>query len=229
MTHLKQQRRGFTLVELAAVLSVGTVLFSLASPAIQTAREAARRNACKNRLKQIGLAIHNYSAVHRRIPPGWTGHHTVAGAEGRYGWSTMITPFLDNAKIYRQINFSDQQPQSFKLTQTGLSVFRCPSDSTEVQNPLRGNFGTSNYSANFGSIAPPRWLDAGLSAHWPGQAATFPRTDGICWWNSGCRFRDITDGTSNTLMAGERSVASAAGIWMGVRGNHYESDQVTDC
>ena len=229
MTHLKQQRRGLTLVELAAVLSVGTVLFSLASPAIQTARETARRSACKNRLKQIGLAMHNYHEVHRSFPPGWTGHHTVAGTEGRYGWSTMITPFLDNAKIYRQINFSDQQPQSIKLTQTGLSVFRCPSDTTEAQNSLRGNFGTSNYSANFGSTAPPRWLDAGLSAHWPGQAATFSKADGICWWNSRCRIRDIKDGTSNTLMAGERSVASAAGIWMGVRGNNYESDQVTDC
>jgi len=229
MTHPKKQRLGFTMVELAAVLSVGTVLLSLASPTIQTAREASRQSACKNKLKQIGLAMHNYHDVHGTFPPGWTGHHRFAGTEGRYGWSTMITPFLDESQIYRQIDFEDQQPRLSKLTQTGLPAFRCPSDTTEVLNPLRGNFGTSNYSANFGSSAPPRWLDAGLSANWPGQAATLRKTDGICWWNSGCRSRDIIDGTSNTLMVGERSVASAAGIWMGVRGNNFESDQVTDC
>jgi prepilin-type N-terminal cleavage/methylation domain-containing protein/prepilin-type processing-associated H-X9-DG protein len=229
MTHLRKQRRGFTLIELAAVLTVSTVLFSLASPAIQSARETARRSACKKKLKQIGLAIHNYSDVYRRFPPGWTGHHAVAGAEGRYGWSIMLTPLLGNAEIYEQINFEDQKQRRSKVTQTGLPAFRCPSDTTEVLNPLRGNFGTSNYSANFGSTAPPRWLDAGMSANWPGQAATLRKTDGICWWNSGCRFRDIMDGTSNTLMVGERSVASAAGIWMGVRGNNFESDQVTDC
>ena len=230
MTHLKKQRRGFTLVELAAVLSVGTVLFSLASPAIQTARGAARRSACKNKLNQIGLAMHNYLDVHRCFPPGWTGHHAVAGTEGRYGWSMSLTPFVvDEVDVYKQINFEDQRPRLSEVTQTGLPAFRCPSDTTEVLNPLRGNFGTSNYSANFGSTAPPRWLHAGMSAHWPGQAATLPKTDGICWWNSNCRIRTIMDGTSNTLMVGERSVASAAGIWMGVRGNNFESDQVTDC
>ena len=236
MTHPKKQRLGFTMVELAAVLSVSTVLFSLASPAIQTAREASRQGACKNKLKQIGLAMRNYHDVCGCFPPGWTGHHPLAGTEGRYGWSMLLTPFVHKVDFYKQINFEDQKPHLSKVTQTGLPVFRCPSDTTEVLNPLRGNFGTSNYSANFGSSAPPRWLDAGLSEHWPGQAMTPTGSTlssrggmGICWWNSRCSYRGIKDGASNTFMIGERSVASAAGIWMGVRGNNYESDQVTDC
>jgi type II secretory pathway pseudopilin PulG len=230
MTHLKLKHRpGFTLVELVTVVFVITTLLVLLAPAIHQAQQDARRDACKNNLKQVGLAMHNYHDTHLCFPPGWTGHHPTAGEEGRYGWGMFLTPFLDQASVYSQVNFKDQQPYKAKVTQTALPVFRCPADTTEVLNSFRGGFGTSNYSANFGSVAPPRWLDAGLSSNWPGQPPTPQKTDGICWWNSNCKLRNITDGSSNTLHVGERSVASAAGIWMGVRGNNYESDQVTDC
>ena len=230
MTHLKlKHRSGFTLVELVTVVFVITVLLVLLAPSIHQAQQDARRDACKNNLKQIGLAMHNYHDTHKCFPPGWTGHHPYAGDDGRYGWAMFLTPSLGQASVYSQINFRDQQPRQAFVTQTAIPVFRCPSDTMEARNPLRGNFGTSNYSANFGTVAPPRWLDASLSSHWPGQAPTPIKTDGICWWNSNCRIRDITGGSAYTLNVGERSVASAAGIWMGVRGNNFESDLVTDC
>lgn len=230
MTHLKLKHRpGFTLVELVTVVFVITTLLVLLAPSIHRAQQAARLDACKFHLKQIGLAMHNYHETHSCFPPGWTARHPFAGEEGRYGWGMFLTPYLDEIQIYEAAEFRDQQPSTVKATRSALAVFRCPSDTMEAQNPLRGNFGTSNYSANFGSVAAPRWLDAGLSSNWPGRSPTPVKTDGICWWNSSCRFRDITDGSSNTLNVGERSVAGAAGIWMGVRGNNYESDQVTDC
>lgn len=227
--HLRRHRRGFTLVELVTVVFVITTLLVLVAPSIHQAQQAARLEACRNNLKQIGLAMHNYHDAHKCFPPGWTGHHRQAGEDGRYGWAMFLTPYLDEGRLYNEVDFEDQQPRLAKVTQTPLPVFRCPSDTTEVLNPLRGKFGTSNYSANFGIAAPPRWLDADLSSHWPGQAPTPQKTDGICWWNSNCKLRDIIDGSSNTILVGERSVASSAGIWMGVRGNNYESDQVTDC
>ncbi|MDA0591412.1 MAG: DUF1559 domain-containing protein [Planctomycetota bacterium] len=230
MTHPRSQiRPGFTLVELVTVVFVVTILLVLLAPSIQKAQQDARLDTCKYHLKQIGLALHNYNDVHATMPPAWTGHHPGPGEGGRYGWSMFLTPYVDEGPIYNRVDFNDQKPGQAQETRTALTVFRCPSDTTAAQNSMRGGFGTSNYSGNFGMVAAPRWLASGLSTNWPGQAPTPIRTDGIFWLNSSCRFRDITDGSSNTFMVGERAVSSAAGIWMGVRGNNFESDQVTDC
>lgn len=224
------RRRGFTIVELLTVIFVVTVLLALVAPSIHQAQRDARRDKCKNNLKQIGLAMHNYHDVYGSFPPGWTNHHRLPGKGGRYGWSLVLTPFLEEFTLYEQVDFLNQDPwEALEVTQAALPIFRCPADSTRPLNPMRGNFGTSNYSGNFGTIAPPRWLEPGLSANWIGQPPTPDRTNGILWWNSNCGMRHITDGTSNTIMIGERSVQGAAGIWMGVRGNNFESDLVTDC
>lgn len=225
---LTKRPRGFSLVELITAFFVLTILLALIAPAMQQARSDARRDQCKNNLKQIGIAMHNYHDVHNCMPPAWTNHTPHAGDKARYGWSMALAPFLDQIAVYDQADFSNQNPRAYKATQSALAIYRCPSDTTEALNPLRGKYGTSNYSANFGTTAPPRWLGSGMSANWPGQAPTLLMTDGMCWYNSCCRFRDVTDGTSYTLLVGERSIASGAGIWMGVRGNNYESDLTTD-
>ena len=225
---LKKRRRGFSLVDLITAFFVVTILLALVAPAMQQARSDARKERCTYNLKQIGVAMHNYHEVHNCLPPAWTNHTPHAGNKGRYGWGMALTPFMDQETIYLQCDFGKQDPQAYEATQTRLAVYRCPSDTTADLNPLRGKFGTSNYSANFGTAAPPRWLGSGMSSNWPGQAPTLQATDGMCWYNSCCRFRDVTDGLTYTLLAGERSIASVSGIWMGVRGNNYESDQVTD-
>jgi prepilin-type N-terminal cleavage/methylation domain-containing protein len=224
----KKSRRGFTLVELVAVASIGTVLISLASPAIQQAKEAARRAQCKNNLKQIGLAIHNYQEVFGTFAPGWTNHTPHAGPGPRFGWSASILPFLDQAPLYNEMDWNSPAKTSRELVETAIPTYHCPSDTSPATNPLRGGFGASNYSGNFGTVAPPRWLAGGMNPAWAGEPATPTNADGIFWYNSSVRFRDCKDGASNIIFVGERCVSSGAGIWMGVRGNNFENDVVLD-
>lgn len=228
MTHSRPPR-GYTLTELLVAISLIVVLLTLCLPAIQHARQDARQTQCQNNLKQLGLALHNYHDAARTFPPGWTQHHPQAGPETRFGWAVFILPYLDQVVIYKRLNFQTQQPEPLALFQTRLAVYRCPTDPTADLNSQRGDFGTMNYSANFGPVAPPRWLHNGLSAFWPGQAPTPSTTFGLAFLNSLVRVSDIRDGTSNTILIGERSATSGAAIWMGVRGNEFENDQVTDC
>ena len=136
---------------------------------------------------------------------------------------------MDQAPLYNRLDFATQRAEPLDQFQIRLAVYRCPNDPTEDVNSQRGDFGTMNYSLNFGPVAPPRWLHNGLTALWPGQAPTLTETKGLAFLNSRVRFADVTDGTSQTLLAGERSAIGGAAIWMGVRGNEFENDQVTDC
>lgn len=229
-------RRGFTIVELAAVATVGTVLMSLFAPAFQEAREAARRSVCKNNLKQLGLGFHNYHDTYGTFPPGWTNHTPNAGEQWRFGWGASLLPFLDQVRLYRELNFEQPTMTERKVLETALPVYRCPSDLTPVLNPLRGGYAASNYSGSFGMAAIPRLLPGGMNPGWPGEVSTptsedweFIATSGILWCNSHVRVRDCPDGLTYTLMAGERCLTSGSGIWAGVRGNEYENDVVSDC
>jgi prepilin-type N-terminal cleavage/methylation domain-containing protein/prepilin-type processing-associated H-X9-DG protein len=221
--------RGFTLMELLIVIAMIAVLLTLCLPAVQHARDEARKTQCQNHLKQMGLALHNYHDATKTFPPGWTQYHPQPGTETRFGWAVFISPYLDQAPLYKQLDFQTQRPEPLNLFQTRIAVYRCPEDPTDDLNSQRGGFGTMNYSGNFGPVAPPRWLHNGLTEFWPGQAATLAETNGLFFLNSAVRLRDITDGTANTILLGERSAQGGAAIWMGVRGNEFETDQVTDC
>ena len=225
----QSRSRGFTLLELLVVIAIITVLLTLCLPAIQKARADARLTQCQNNLKQFGLAFHNYHDVTNTFPPGWTQHHPQPGPQTRYGWATLILPYIDQAPLYKRLDFSTQRAEPLEQFQTRLPVYRCPNDPTDDVNSQRGNFGTMNYSVNFGPVAPPRWLHNALTESWPGQAPTPTETNGLAFLNSMVRLASIRDGTSNTLLIGERSAIGHAAIWMGVRGNEFESDQVTDC
>ncbi len=221
--------RGFTLIELLVVMALIVVISALCLPAVQKARDAARRTQCQNNLKQFGLALHNYHDSMKTLPPGWTQHHPQPGPETRFGWATFVLPYMDQIPLYRRLDFRTQRPVPLELFQMVIPVFRCSEDPTSRTNSVRGDFGTLNYSANFGPVAPPRWIDGGLDEFWPGSSPTPEKTDGLAFLNSRVRFADVTDGTSQTLLVGERSASSGAAIWMGVRGNDFETDQVTDC
>ena len=225
----QSRSRGFTLLELLVVIAIITVLLTLCLPAIQKARADARLTQCQNNMKQLGLALHNYHDACKTFPPGWTQHHPQPGPQTRYGWATLILPFIDQAPLYKRLDFSTQRAEPIDQFQSRLAAYRCPNDATDDVNSQRGNFGTMNYSVNFGPVAPPRLIENGLAEFWPGQLPTPLKTNGLAYLNSKIGVRDILDGTSNTFLIGERSAIGSAAIWMGVRSNEFETDQVTDC
>lgn len=222
------KNRGFTLIELLVVIAVIGILIALLLPAVQQAREAARRTQCRNHLKQIGLALHNYHDVFSVFPAGqyfcvpgtncqgWANH--VYG----WGWSTSILPYMEQGPLFSQLDMespmSDAGAGTFAnpgsssnrvLIKSRLSAFHCPSDAT--RHDLRpaancpasgtggadacGSIATSNYVVNGGAFT---------GFHSPQQAAYTPlRANGVFGRDSRIRIRDILDGTSNTVLAGE--------------------------
>ncbi len=217
MVHtLRGSKRGFTLIELLVVIAIIAILIALLLPAVQQAREAARRSQCKNNLKQIGLALHNYHDVHRTFPSGWiavengrqNAHEGVSGA----GWGVMILPLLDQAPLYGQFvpSVAINDPRNAGFINTPLTVFQCPSDPKpdtwhimqEGTSTRLAELPTANYVGSFGT----QELDGCENA--PGTAPV--RSNGQCigdgpfYHNSKVQIRDITDGTSSTLLVGER-------------------------
>jgi prepilin-type processing-associated H-X9-DG protein len=225
-----RQPAGFSRVDLLAVLAVAALAAGLLPAAIQQTREGARRIQCRDNLRLIGIACHNYHDTYSRFPPGWFECRRASDSHGAYGWQTRILSFVDYLALYRRVNFNaSMPPEPTTDLKTAIAAYRCPSDPTEVTNRMRSNFGTSNYSGNYGSIAAPRWAPGPLAQFWPGAVVSLHEPNGILVGNVCIRVRDIADGTANTFFAGERSVKSAAGIWPGLTSSQNETDQVTDC
>lgn len=206
---LKQAKKGFTLIELLVVIAIIAILIALLLPAVQQAREAARRSTCKNSLKQIGLAIHNYHDVHKTFPPGVVAGPAPGVAAGGvasncFAWSTMVLPFLDQAPLYKRFNYNvqlDSAGNAPALASTILTAYRCASDvGPEQADPAVGFFttsatttaGTSNYIGNFGVGRP--------------VATPTNYFQGIFGTNSRVRIQDIKDGTTNVMFVGERKM-----------------------
>ncbi|MBI5760741.1 MAG: DUF1559 domain-containing protein [Planctomycetales bacterium] len=226
-------KRGFTFIELLLVLAIVAVGLTLTLPVVYQSAQDARRNQCKNNLKRIGLALHNYHDTFRVFPPGWVSSDGAPGTGARMGWQTFILPYVDQVPLSRQINFnlppSELDGKPLKLFQTVISGYRCPSDTTPETNSLRNGYGTSNYSGNYGHVPPPRLRPLGLSDFWPGAVAAPMQSRGLFARNSSVGMRHILDGTSNTIMVGERCFTSGSGIWAGVSDNAHEDDALTDC
>jgi len=185
---------GFTLVELLVVIAIIGILIALLLPAVQAAREAARRMQCTNNLKQIALAMHTYHDTLRIFPPG-----SVRVPQG-HTWYTFVLPFIEQRPLYDQVDPRGQQipataPSDGPLV-TQLGIYRCPSDSGKAINKWYGNYPTVNYVASRAMFNAP-----GNSMNWP----------------LSLRIRDILDGLSNTFLISERGLAerSTAGIWSG--------------
>jgi hypothetical protein len=229
------------MIETLVVLAIIILSIAILAPAIQKSRGQRNRNICMLNLRMIGLAMHNYYDTLIVFPPGWVAHDATPENGPRFGWPSMMLLMLDQREVMDQIfddrgfdkpmqtmHVGDPRDGSHYL-QTDIDVFRCPADTTDKTNPIRGNYGTSNYSGNHGDQSLPRWVAGRRGVAWPGQVETPRKPNGIFYWNSSVRERDVSDGYSNTIFVGERCSTSAAGIWPGVGSNEFENDAVTDC
>lgn len=188
--------RGFTIIELLVVIAIIAVLIALLLPAVQQAREAARRVQCRNHLKQMALAVHNYVDVATVLPPSACLDTTVTqtGNNGSWGVHGRILPFLDQGNLYNSVNLT--QPWDFQSAIHGLKipVYACPSDrgSDTARDPGNGKvtlFPTS-YGFNFGT-----WFIYDPVTGRGGDGAFYP--------NARLRMAAFTDGASNTLLTSE--------------------------
>lgn len=192
----RQLKRGFTLIELLVVIAIIAILVALLLPAVQQAREAARRTQCKNNLKQLGLAIHNYIDVATVLPPSAciNPDNTDTGNNGSWGVHGRILPFLDQGNLYNVVDLT--VAWDFQQAISGLKIpgYACPSDprSDEARDPGAGRpilFPTT-YGFNFGT-----WFIYDPNTGRGGDGAFFP--------NAKLRIAAFTDGTSNTLLTAE--------------------------
>ncbi len=215
-------RRAFTLIELLVVIAIIAILIALLLPAVQQAREAARRTQCKNHMKQFGLAFHNYHDAHKRFPMSYVagGLAPTASQDVDFNWSyaTMLLPYIDQAPLYNQLNpgVAPRVPRSStnmtnindygtanagtpeSLVRSIIPIMVCPSASGAPLNKYQTNLATMMYGANnqiMQSGSPP------------------PATP----------IQDIKDGTSNTFLMGEKALMdrpfpAIGGTWAAARG-----------
>lgn len=209
-----ERTKGFTLIELLVVIAIIAVLVSLLLPAVQQAREAARRSQCKNNLKQIGLALHNYHGVHRVFPPGnvvrnMASNNCIAGdrtgmtpASHGASWTVMILPYIEETALYLKFDtggFFDYRASTNTVANRPLQrrpmpKFWCPSSDLSGS----GYIGNHYYGISGGGASPQCSSSGGYSNF----------TGGTMFINSSIGMKHLTDGTTNIFLVGEQSANS---------------------
>jgi prepilin-type N-terminal cleavage/methylation domain-containing protein/prepilin-type processing-associated H-X9-DG protein len=199
----RHEQAGFTLIELLVVIAIIAVLISLLLPAVQSAREAARRAQCANNLKQIGLAMHNYVSAHNAFPPGRFNSH-ITGMGNTWGAYSQLLPQLEQTPVYNAFNFN-LSPDIDLANTTGaiifIATFLCPSDPSPPDY-AQVNYGMHNYLLNVGNQYP---LLTNPIAPLVGQP------NGVFYENVAVKIAAISDGLSNTIASSE-TIRSVPGL-----------------
>ena len=220
----KTSRSGFTLIELLVVIAIIGVLVGLLLPAVQQAREAARRSACVNKLKQMGLAVLNYESTTKKLPAAFRTQETFAlqglptktgnNQNHRWGFIPLLLPYLEQLSLHQNlmddIASNGASPWRAQARFTELTELLCPSELNGSRVSGAGqSFGRTSYRINRG--------DMRLHNDW--RYPEFPRGPGAAGWtgwnttkkDQNITFKDITDGTSNTIMLGEVRIGDDSG------------------
>lgn len=210
-------RVGFTLVELLVVIAIIGILVALLLPAVQAAREAARRMQCSNNLKQIALALHGYHDVHRTLPPGWLWAPPADQSGGSsWAWSAFILPYLEQTNLHDQLRVNvggALVPPTGDPTDILLPMYVCPSDAGPDAIAFYRNYAKSNYPGVNGTAGDSD--GDGIPDGRPAAALNDPDANGIFGRASHVSFADVLDGTSNTFAVGEReSQYNFGAIWI---------------
>lgn len=237
---MKSRRRAFTLIELLVVIAIIAILIALLLPAVQQAREAARRTQCKNNLKQLGLALHNYHDTFTRFTPSsfelgmtynWASiYGTTTGGYSNLSGMVMLLPFLDQATIYNQWNFQNAASWSnvygtpgqikgnpdvnYPLAKQKLTVFTCPTDNGSPYYTASNKY----YSVSANNIGAYR-TNYDFSIHYAEYYHGFywvrnlgPTNRPMFGEASDSSIRDVRDGTSNTVMVAEQTREKQSGV-----------------
>ncbi len=225
-------KAGFTLVELLVVIGVIGILTGLLLPAVQAARESARRMSCSNHLRQVTLAIHNYESAFKLMPPG--SFHT---APQGYSWGMIayLLPFMEQAAEFETIDFANPQCGEHikSLQATGqndpvshpIAMLLCPSDPMSEQSLLSGPNGPLPLSGDCGLLFPANYLgmagsnDPDITGTYGGCGGMIDG-NGMMYSRSFRRFRDVLDGTSHTMIVGERAIPFDLGWGWPICGGH---------
>ena len=208
-----RQGRAFTLIELLVVISIIALLIALLVPAVQGAREAARRTQCVNNLKQLGVALHTYESASRSFPPGYVSNFDASGNDTGpgWGWAAMLLPQLEQKPLFDTVNFGlpIEHPSNSTSRLTRMTIHLCPSDSA----PLAWTAVTRDPNG-----APLENICQVAAANYVGMYGTSDPGidgDGIFFRDGNIGIPSIADGTAQTIAAGERAYALGVATWVG--------------
>ena len=225
-----RSRYGFTLVELLVVIAIIGILIGMLLPAVQAVRSTARRITCANKIKQLGLAIHNYESANMTFPVSQVGPGMSDGAggyqAGYYSWLVPLLPFIEQENVYNQfdLNVNNGDGSDFTISEshpnaiaaaTSLDVLLCPSDEASDDNTYMGtsNPGSSNYAGNIGWPSKTSGFAGERSSeHYSGVIPLENPSRNVAWHQSKLGFGDISDGTSNTSMVSERLIQTGTSV-----------------
>ena len=225
-----RSRYGFTLVELLVVIAIIGILIAMLLPAVQAVRSSARRISCANKIKQLGLAIHNYESANMTFPVSQVGPGMSDGSggyqAGYYSWLVPLLPYVEQDNLYNQFDLSinngdgsgfmisDSHPNAVAAA-TSVDLLLCPSDEASDDNTYMGscNPGSSNYAGNIGWPSKTSGFAGERSTeHYSGVIPLQHPSKNIAWHQSKLGFGDISDGTSNTSMISERLIQTATSV-----------------
>lgn len=220
----KHRTSAFTLVELLVVISVIGILMALLLPAVQAAREAARRNTCQNNLRQIGVAMHNYHSTYSRFPSGWIADGSGGGTG--WGWAALLLPYIEQSSLNKRIDYHTHIDADINAGSRikPIELYFCPSDGAKQEG---GTFVLEDDPNNEDpyahehlpmTLASSNYVGVYGATHCLSDEINIIGTDfgGIFCYDSRVGMVDIRDGSSNTILVGERSSRKGFSTWVGV-------------